>query len=338
MRGAALAIACLALARLPANPGRASSEQLAALPLKAGSEASAAVELYAMGDFGSAKPALKALLDKGVKDPAAIHYFTRILILEGETAQALLMAKVAVKAEPKSAQQRLLLAEAITARIRDVGILEMASLSGELKASLEEAVRLDPGLTSALVYLGFYHSFAPGIMGGSKDEARRIAGRLSTLGMASQAESLLAMIESQDGKHDAAEKRLKDAIKARPGDPSAPIAYAQWLVSRKRPKEGFAVMKEALGRFPNDAQVIHSYGRLALDHWEDPVEAVDALRRCMALPWKHGEQPRAETAMILGDILKERGRIREAREAYEAGLASLPGHKKLLERLRALPK
>lgn len=119
---------------------------------------------------------------------------------EGEKKEllehAVTLARKAVLSDPKSAEAHLQLARAIGRRAENVGIFEAAGEAEKIRESTENALRINPKLTSAHLSLGRWHSELVGAMGSFM--ARTVYGARKKDGIASFERALVLAPNAKD--------------------------------------------------------------------------------------------------------------------------------------------
>lgn len=97
----------------------------------------------------------------------------------GDHKAAVAAAEQCARREPGVAVHQLVLGQMLLAKAADQGGLGALGTAKKGRRALEQAVALDPDLLDAREGLVQFHVRAPGIAGGSKDEAARQAGEIA---------------------------------------------------------------------------------------------------------------------------------------------------------------
>ncbi len=128
-------------------------------------------------------------------------------------------------------------------------------------------------------------------------------------------------------------QRLRAQIEANAANVSARRDLARLYIERKRPGRAVGLLKEALERFPSDAELLFLLG-LGLHQKGEHEAALDPLVRAV------GTDPRVgfgEPYLIAGNALFALGRLDEAEDAYarfvEANGSAIEGQLKLARTL-----
>lgn len=93
----------------------------------------------------------------------------------GELEAAIEAGDRCVELEPDASEHQLILGEALMELAGERGGLGALAPAKRGKTAMERAIELDPGNLAARLQLVFFHINAPGIAGGSKEEAARQA-------------------------------------------------------------------------------------------------------------------------------------------------------------------
>lgn len=185
--------------------------------------------------------------DEGVRHYAAERY------REAQSA-----FERAVAENPGSAKATLWLGLAMGRRAEAMsGLRRLAafSLARTVRRKFEEAVALDPANVPALTALQQFHLEAPGIVGGSKDEARALAERIESVDEAQGARAWARYYERIGDFGSAGEAHER----ARELDPEAIghlVGHAGFLARRGMVAESDALFAEALERDSDSPAVL----------------------------------------------------------------------------------
>lgn len=168
---------------------------LAASVLRAALAASVllAASAFAQTDLEKAAAALKAsdvpaaealvapLAGATPPNGAALNLLAQVRLAQQRTKEAVEAAEAATKAEPEKPEHFSQLGVALSARMGEVGFMQMAMISGKMKGAFEKSVALDANHVAGLIGLTRFYSNAPEIAGGSPEKAREFAGRVRAL-------------------------------------------------------------------------------------------------------------------------------------------------------------
>ena len=211
----------------------------------------------------------------------------------------------------------------------DANVFTMAKWAGRTRNAWEQSVKLDPTLIDARMDLIQYYLQAPGFVGGGRDKAEQqvtaIAGLDPALGKL--AESRLAYADKNAARVEALQR---EALALSPDQPRLLIALSGTLQQAGKWDEVRSLWQARLQRAPEDASARYQLGRMAAIRGERLEEGLALLDAFIAA----GEVPEnlsmAAAQWRRGQLLEKLGRIEEARDAYQQGLAD-PSVKQLAE-------
>ncbi len=166
--------------------------------------------------------------------------------------------------------------------IRRVGAL---SLAKQVKSHFERAVDLDGTNLEALEALQGFHLRAPGMVGGSKDEAKRLAGVMEGLDSARGAAAWAAYHEElRDYGH--AEEQHLWARNVAPEEIDFLVGHAAFLSRRGRHEESDRLFEDALRRAPESPGVWVAAGAAWIKAKRKPLyaRAKRLLERYLSAP------------------------------------------------------
>lgn len=244
----------------------------------------------------------------------------------------------AVELEPGNAEYRLALGQALALEAARSGSpIRQIRLARRVKSSFEEAIRLDPRMVDARVWLVMFHSMAPRIMGGDRERARENVTAITRLNAmrGHMAEALLAEQQDDDA---AAERAYRSAASVSgPDSVAGHLALGEFYEGRQRWSDAFALYDRLLTEFAGDAEVRASYGRAAARSGRNLEQGERELRAWLAnRPAGTGVAASANVHYWLGSVLQKRGRIDEARAEYRAAVRLSARHEAARDALAEL--
>ncbi|PHS42442.1 MAG: hypothetical protein COA91_00360 [Robiginitomaculum sp.] len=156
----------------------------------------------------------------------------------------------------------LMLTNTYAARIGQVGALKKLGLAKKIKASTEHSLKLDPNHIGALEGLIQFHLQAPGIAGGDKDEARKLAARMIVLKPV-RGHVLLATLSAKQEKFAEAEQHINKALAIDPTNTQTLLAKASGLGQQERYIESITVFETCLEHEPENQDCRYLIGKTA---------------------------------------------------------------------------
>lgn len=280
-------------------------------------------------------PALIAALLKANPDDLDAQLLQiRLLLREGKAEDAVDLAEELVEAKPDSALAHYWLGNAYGNRIGQVGMLSKMMLAGDLRDAYQEAIRLDPELTSARANLVQFYLQAPAAIGGGIDKAKaqqvEIAKRDPARGHFVNAQVLLV-----EEKPDDALRAYEAAHAAKPEDADYRLALGIAYHGAEQWDRAFELFERWTAEDRTAAGAWYQLGRTSALSGQKHEQGVAAMRHFLTLP-ADPRNPEAQHAWYrMGQILAAAGRKDEARSAYQSALKLDP---KLAEAKAGLAK
>jgi Tfp pilus assembly protein PilF len=314
---------------------------LAAVLCFAGSEAVAQCQppvqrLITDRRFDEAKAQVSAVITKAPNDDAAYECLGRISDAMGRKREAADLFEKAIKINDKVPSHHLMLGSSLGDLGDSTSKLKLPFLARRIKGEFERTVALDPRSVDGRLGLVEFYIQAPGVMGGSKEEAQEQIAEIIKLnpmrGHFKQAD--LYMREKKVAE---AEKEYVAAEQAVPDSSLAGYNLGAFYVGQQRWTEAFAVYDRMEKRFPSEWSVRFSIGRTAALSGDRLERGEKELRALIAAP--PADMPKATLSGAhhrLGMILERQGRKDQARIEYQQALAINPSNDNAKKSLAAL--
>lgn len=335
---------------------------------------SAPEALMEAGHWKRARGIVEALAKTNPNDARTFYLLSRVKLAFRDYDTAMQLAEEAVAQDDKNAYYHWQLGQ-VCGDMTDasgVGMFKKMGLAKRYRSENERAVALDPKLLDARAGLMEFYLEAPGILGGSKSNAQRVASEISQLdparGFMAQAEIAqknkdLAGAELFYGKAAAANPRYYDprillanyylgdqqkkydlaekyALEAQKIDPSrtAPYEVLAWVyVLGSRWKELDALLTKVEQAGPDDLGPEFQAGKAILLHGSDMARAERYFRKYLTQEPEAGTPGLNAAHWRLGLVLEKQGRKQEAIAEIETSLQLEPNFepaKKDLKRLK----
>lgn len=317
----------------------------------------------------------RAILEPQVKnhpdDPQSCYLLAEVRMAFRDLDAALPLARHAVDLDGRNSNYHLELGKVYGELADRANFLSAGSLAVKFRKEVESAISLDPKNIDALDAMMQFKYQAPGIMGGSKDEANALAEKITALdaceGNLSRAE--LAELEKNASEM---ESFYQKAVQANPKSYSAQVSLAKYYSDSPQAKYAEAVQR-AQAALRLDPKRIDAYVILARtfsfeQHWSDLdkvlsnsdksvpddlrpfYEAAQSLldagkeyRRAEGYARRYltqepeGEEPDAADAhRLLGLVLEKEGQTTEARKELQTARQLRPDFKMVKEDLKRL--
>lgn len=284
-----------------------------------------------------ASPAIAALLKAQPKSAEVRILQARLLLQQDKSEDAIDAASEAVELAPDSAQAHFWLGNAYGSRIGQVGTMSQAFMAPKLRDAFERAIALDPGLHEARSSLMEYYLQAPSVVGGSVDKARQQATELARRDppRGHYARGRLAMHDKQP---DVAAKAYVAAWQARPENATFRMAAGLSLQETKQWDRAFGLYQAWTAEEPKAAAAWYQLGRASALSGQRLDVGADALRKYLSLPLQPGQPPLHHAWFRLGQVQAKSGDTAAARISFERALKGDPGNADFKAALAALPR
>jgi tetratricopeptide (TPR) repeat protein len=281
-----------------------------------------------------AKATLTPLAKSG--DAEAMFYLGRIAIEQSDGDEAVTWLEQAVKKNDRSSRYHQWLGVAYGTKLIGANPFTAMRLGPSAKRAMERAVELDSTNIEARVNLIQFYLQAPAMMGGGVDKARQQVAAI-TARNPYQGRLQEAVIAENQKDTVAAERMLRDLVKAFP-DSSAPmVRLAVYYSNQKRYDDSFGVLEDRLRRSPNDASALYQLGRVGAVSGTRLDRAQAGLDQYLKMPHKRGTPSIAAAHWRRGMVLEAKGDRNSAKAEYETAVRldpKLAGAKASLDKLK----
>ncbi len=167
-------------------------------------------------------------------------------------------AEKAIELAPDDARFYVVYGHGVGLKAMHGGKIKMYSRAKKTKSRYESAATMDPANIESRTSLIEYHMQAPGIAGGNKVEARRLAGVIAQIDSVAGFDAWKT-VYLYDGNYDALESRIRQVIEAHPGDKRGYIEMARLCEKR----QDFGCARENLEKvLALDTQDVRPYWNL----------------------------------------------------------------------------
>jgi tetratricopeptide (TPR) repeat protein len=314
---------------------------LAALLLLAGpapaAEGAAAqgIEHFSAGRIVEAKKLLEPYAKAHPKNAEAAYYLGRCWFAQRDFGQAVEWLEKASGLAPKNAEYSMWLGRAYGRAAAAAGMLKAMGLGKKSKEAMERAVSLDPNLLDARSDMLQFYLLAPGIMGGSVEEAKKQAAEIAKRDAArgAVAHANVAMHEKDVA---GAIRLLEAALAKTPADARLRLSLGQIFATEERWNDAFAAYDAILAGDGGHRGALYQIGRTAALSGQRLEQGKAALERFIAGSPGPEEPPLANAHYRLGMVLERQGNKAAARAEYQAALRldpKLDDAKKALDKL-----
>jgi tetratricopeptide (TPR) repeat protein len=226
----------------------------------------------------------------------------------------------AVQLNPNNANFHLWLGRAYGMKAEQANALSAFSLARKTVASFEKSVQLDPSDWHARRDLAEFYVEAPGIVGGGKDKARRLADNVASSDPTTAA-WIRAIIAVQDKQATEAEKQFKAAITASGNSATMWLELARFYRQQQRWDDFEAAVQQALNSPKKVSTDLYDAGEMLIRANRDLPLAVQTLRKYLDSGHTDEIAPAFKAHYLIGQGLEKQGNSREAQTEYRAALS-----------------
>jgi tetratricopeptide (TPR) repeat protein len=256
----------------------------------------------------------------GSKDAEAHQFLCRLSLQLERWDNAVTACERAVALDDTSSMNHLWYGRALGEKADRVSFIKAYGLGKRVKTEFETAVQLDPHNAEALADLGEFDTEAPAIVGGGKDKAAVVAGKLDTVDRA-RAEELRGRIAASNKDLATAEQHFRSAIAASPH----PANYWMVLGSFFQRQNDLTRMQESIrsGLSADGAQgtPLVDASHLLIRAHQDPQTAIQLLREYLASPDQSEDEPAFRVHLFLAQLLARQGDPAGAAREIDAATA-----------------
>jgi len=210
----------------------------------------------------------------------------------------------AVETAPDKAEYHLWLGRAYGRRAENLGFFQKLfayGLAKKVRASFERAVELDGDSVPALSDLMQYYLNAPGFLGGGVEKAESVARRIAELDEAAGLRAWASIHKKQD-QYEAAEEKLRRAIKLEPDNVGHKLSLASLLARQGRLEESDRLYAEAAEQAPDPPEVWYSRAEALVETDRKPERARRLLRKYLRAELPPNSTPRSQARKLLGKL------------------------------------
>ena len=271
---------------------------------------STGIKLIAQRKYAEAKVFFEAAVKANGKDAEAHYQLARVLLSQGNPDDAEDQIDEALELNELNARYHFLRGRILGDRAQKANIFKQGILAPKVKNAFLRAVELDPALVEARVGLFNYYIMAPGIMGGSEEEALKQANEVVKLNFV-RGQFLLATFYQRKKDFTQAEAEYKKVIDADPQKTDGYKALGYFFISQKKFDQAVAQFKKYGELDPKNPDAHDSYGD-ALFAQEKFDEAIEKYNFALSL-----DKNFSPSIYQLGACYEKKGMNAKAIETYQ---------------------
>jgi hypothetical protein len=333
--------------------------------------ASDAEALIQAGHYKRARAILAPQLAAHPDDAKACYLLAEVKASFQDFDGALPLAQHAVDLDGKNSDYHLKLGQIYGEMAARASMFTAGSLALKFRKEVETAIELNPKNLDALDSLMLFKFQAPGLMGGSKDEARTLAERITQLnpseGYLSQSE--LAELEKNPAqmeadylkavqadpksyralaalarfyshaphaKYDESAQHAQDAVELDSQRAEAYSIRARVFALQQRWGDLDRTLATAEKNVPDDLRPYLEAARASLETEKDFPRAEGYAKKYLSQEAEGDEPDHAAAHRLLGLIFEKEGRIADARAEIQTALQLRPNFKAAKDDLKRL--
>ena len=246
----------------------------------------------------------------------------RVAYAQNQIDPAVSECQAAAAAFPDDSNAQMWLGRALGAKAAHVGGLSAFSLARQVRDAFERAVQTGPANADAANDLAEFYVQAPGIVGGGRDKAARLASSVAAR-FPALSHRILALIAEKKGDLGAAEAEFKAAIAAS-ATPESYIDLGHFYQSHNRPDDAVPAIKAAIAADPTHGPPLVDAANILTDAGREPALAEQCLRDYINSGHQSDAAPVFKAELALGRLLAKRGDQAGAKAQYMAAVALAP--------------
>lgn len=234
---------------------------------------STGIKLIAQRKYVEAKAFFEAAITSNTKNADAHYQLARVLLFQGNSDDAEDQIDEALELNESNARYHLLRGNILGDRAQKANVLKQAILAPKVKNAFLRAVELDPTLVEPRVGLYNYYSMAPGIMGGSEEEALKQANEVVKLNFV-RGHFLLANFYQRKKDFTQAEVEYRKIIDADPKKTDGYKGLGYFFMNQKKFDLAVTQFKKYVELDPKNPDAHDSYGDMlfAQEKYDEAIE------------------------------------------------------------------
>jgi len=335
------------------------------------SQSAEAEALIHSGHWKRARAILEPPVKAHPQDPRGCYLLAEVKMSFKDFDGALPLAQHAVDLDGKNSDYHLKLGQVFGEMAARASFLAAGSLAGKFRKEVEIAIDLDGKNLDALDSMMQFKFQAPGLMGGSKEEARALADKITLL---NPSEGYLAHAELAELEKNPAQMEafFLKAVQANPNNYGALTAIASfytqsphtnfdealknassalrldatkigayWIMARVFALQGRwdeleQILTTSEKNIPDDLRPIYAAARALLQIGKELPRAESYAKKYLSQEPEGDEPDNAEAHRLLGLIFEKEGRNAEARAEIQTALQLRPNFKAAKDDLKRL--
>jgi tetratricopeptide (TPR) repeat protein len=327
--------------------------------------------LIAAGHWKRARAILEPQVKAHPQDPRGCYLLAEVKMSFKDLDGALPLAQHAVDLDGKNSDYHLKLGQVFGEMAARASIFSAGSLAVKFRKEVEIAIELDSGNLDALDSMMQFKFQAPGLMGGSKDEAHALAEKITLLNASEGylAHAKLAELEknpaqveayflkavqanpknydaltavarfysqASHAKYDEATKHAQYALQIGPSQIGAHWILARVFAHQEKWSDLEQILATSEKNVPDDLRPFYEASQALLEIGKEFSRAESYAKKYLSQEPEGEEPDNAEAHRLLGLVFEREGRKDEARAEIQTALQFRPNFKAAKDDLQRL--
>lgn len=295
----------------------------------------AGIQLFEAKNYPAAKKYFDSYTKANPNDAKGAYYQGRLFLRDGNYDRAIDWFEKAAKLDDQNSDYHLWLGRAYGVKAQRVGMLKKASAAKNVKKSFERAVELNPGNLDARMGLLQFYQMAPGIMGGSKDQAKQQAEEIHKRN-AHQGHLAFGLIHMMKEEYALAEREYQAAI-ALDSNEMQPYYSLGYLYARQKQFDrATELFENLLKTHPDQVSSYFHLGRIAVMSGKNLDQGEAYLQKYLQTEPSDESPSFAFAHLLLGHIYKQKENKELAKAEYGKALELNPDFESAKKALKDL--
>jgi tetratricopeptide (TPR) repeat protein len=289
------------------------------------------------GNFDEAKRILAKVIAVEPQKAEAYFWFGRMDYALKKFDNAVEYLEKAVGLNERNSDSHLWLGKATAASLRNASLFRKPFLAGKAKKEFETAVALDPKNVPARVALMAFYLEAPGIVGGSKENAVEQAKEITKVDRV-EGQYAFAYLYQEQKAYEKAEQQYKVAILIDPKRSESYFRLGSVYVDQNKLQEAEQSFVKAIMLDPRHLHASYQLAKIYLSRGEQLDKAEEYFRKYFS-KWPEENTPTwAGAHWRLGQVYEKQGKKTLAVAEWKEAIRLEPDMKQARESLKNLDK
>ena len=293
------------------------------------------IKLFEEGKYSQAEEILRSIVDQEPQNASAYFYLGRIYYERKDYSPAIKRLEKATELEDNNADHHFWLAAACGRKAQNTSIFKKPGLAKRTKYEFERAIELNPDHVRAREGFVRFLVKAPGVMGGSNEEAYLQAEEIKKRDPI-WAHKAYARIYMDEENYEKASQEYYAAIEEDPTDPELYYLLKDLYVESENSEKAFSTLEELLVKFPEEMEAYYDIGAIGAAQGFNLDRGIQCLNRYLQAEPAEDRPSPSWAHYQLGMIYEHTDKLDSARVHYESALALDSNNKEAKKALKKL--